>query len=912
MSWLSGKAFYQAILQTLSVSFVDDCPTSPASIWDQVESPLTGTESFDPILYTDSQTGRTIVSQLLLRTTTSASAFTNDDGRTWFPSTGAGIASGIDHQTLGGGPFHAPVPSGVTYQNAVYYCARDIADANCAISLDGGMTYGPAVPIYTSQSCSGLHGHVKVGPDGTAYVPNKGCGTGQGVVVSEDNGVTWHVYQVPGTLPANSDPYVAVDKGGRVYLGLANNNNHPVVAVSDDHGRTWKNIYDVGTPFGLNNVVFPAMVAGDKGRASFVFHGTSASGDLQGLTFPGVWHLYVATTYDGGASWITADATPNDPTQRGCIWLQGGGNICRNLLDFMDATVDAQGRVLVGYADGCRGPCAQAPATGTGNGYSATAAIARQTGGRRMFAAFDPQEPTNPSAPSLTVTRNGAVARLTWSEGNDGGSPITGYKVLRGTVSGQEKLLATAGKATRYDDPTIDPRTTYFYKIVATNSMGDSCGSTEVAAAPSGSSCVPPGVVVVNDAAGDQKGAPLNTQLDVRSVSILEPFYADGSQKLTFVVKVADLSAVPANAQWRILWNSPNAPSGQFYVGMSSDQNTNVTFEYGTVDVTSAVVTSVGVFTKLGAADPASGFTADGTITIVVPNAKVGGLKAGDLIGGLVARTYLVTGSVATSGRTAIDVTDSPAEPYLLVGNAYCAPPTSACLEDDDAHIAYGNGWHLVSDPDASGGHFRFSGGKGSATLAFDVPAGQFGAVTYFYATSPKGATAKVTLDGVYVGTIDFHGSSGKTKAPVFGASQRFAGLNGGSHRLVITPNGNGPAYADKFCLESSFSNAQPASGPGTTATSSGTLAPGQQLVQSLTLPAGTTAISVVTESSLDVPFQVVFVDPSGAVLQTANGTVGLAVLEGPASAGMFVVKVLNLSLGPVDVWSVATPLVAR
>jgi hypothetical protein len=51
----------------------------------------------------------------------------------------------------------------------------------------------------------------------------------------------------------------------------------------------------------------------------------------------------------------------------------------------MDAVVDAQGRVLVGYADGCTGSCV----TGGPNTRTALATIARQTGGPRLFAAFD-------------------------------------------------------------------------------------------------------------------------------------------------------------------------------------------------------------------------------------------------------------------------------------------------------------------------------------------------------------------------------------------------------------------------------------------------------------------------------------------------------------------------------------------
>ncbi len=389
--------------------------------------------------------------------------------------------------------------------------------------------------------------------------------------------------------------------------------------------------------------------------------------------------------------------------------------------------------------------------------------------------------------------------------------------------------------------------------------MGQSCGGNEVASAPVGSSCALPGVTVVTDATGDQKAAPLNTALDIQSVSIAEPFFADGSQKLFFTMKVADLFAVPADAEWRILWNSQSASSGQYYVGMTSDSNGNVTFEYGRIASTGAVVTSVGQFVKLGAADSESNFKTDGTITIAISNSKVGSPQAGDLIGGISGRTYLVTGTQVTSTRVAVDLTDAPATPYLLVGNAYCAPPAIACVEDDDTRIAYSNGWHLVSDADASAGHFRLKAGGGTATLAFDVPAGKFGAVTYNYATSPKGGVANILLDGVLQGTISYQGSLGKTNAPQFGSSSRFGGIAPGSHALQISVQ-KGVAYVDGFCLESSASNARPTSAPGQTTTSATTLAPGQQLVQSLTLPAGTIAVSVVAEPSVNAPIQLVLV----------------------------------------------------
>src|SRR5205823_6641830 len=157
---------------------------------------------------------------------------------------------------------------------------------------------------------------------------------------------------------------------------------------------TWQNLGDVGAIYGLKNIRYPAATAGDAGRASLSFLGTITPGDALQPDFKGVWHLYVANTFDGGVHWSTTDATPNAPMQRGCIWATGGANICRNLLDFFDMTVDKNGRVEVGYVNGCEGGnCVQAPISSgetlpmQGNGYTNTATIARQSSGRRMFAA---------------------------------------------------------------------------------------------------------------------------------------------------------------------------------------------------------------------------------------------------------------------------------------------------------------------------------------------------------------------------------------------------------------------------------------------------------------------------------------------------------------------------------------------
>jgi hypothetical protein len=683
-----GRAMYIAILQTLRITFTDTCPNSPTALWENKSAPNTSAQSFDPILFTDNSranpTGRTQISQLLLAG--SASAFTDDDGDTWVPSQGAGIPSGIDHQTVGGGgPFHAPlVPLPGAYPNAIYYCAQALVDGNCAISLDGGVTYGPAVVAWTDQ-CGGLHGHIKVGPDGTAYLPNKDCGGNQALVVSENNGVSWVIRPVPGSTAAGSDAAVGIGRGdevagrGRVYIGYADGDTRPVIATSDDGGVNWSQPLDVGAAFGINNVVFPAVVAGDDDRAAFAFYGTPTEGGLTGPKFTGIWHLYVAHTYDGGQTWRTVDVTPNDPMQRGCIWLGGGANICRNMLDFAGIDVDKRGRVLVAYNDGCAGAeCSQALPNAVGNSYTSIGAIARQTGGKGLFAAHDalfPDTPTVPGAPFVTALRNGGVVHLAWSTSNNGGSPVTGYTISRGTTSGGETFLANVpGTQLRYDDATAtNTAATYYYRVTATNAQGASCGNNEVSARYVGNSHTGLGYTLYSDPTGlgETGSQAANPDLDIERLSIAEP----SSGKLVFNLKVVNLATVPNERMWRVIWDSPNAPTGKFYVGMTKDANGVVTFEYGTVFVDdTGIVVGIPMTTPVGVPDAGS-FTPDGLITIVLSKDKVANPKTGDLLGNFEVRTYNVVSDVIrttnaidqATNATANDFTANAAT-YALVG----------------------------------------------------------------------------------------------------------------------------------------------------------------------------------------------------------------------------------------------------
>jgi hypothetical protein len=688
----------------LRVTFDDS--VSPAKVtWDQANLVVANAPRVfgDPILFTDSKTGRTFVSQELgLTPLGSTMEFTDDDGRTFTPSTGSGAPSGIDHQTVGGGPFAQPIPAGVNpvYPHGVWYCSQSIADAVCALSLDGGITFGPSVPMFTLADCVGLHGHIKIGADGTAYVPNKGCGGAlplhdngkQALILSEDNGITWKIRPLPNSssagLSQDWDPSVGVTSDGKsVYFGYRDINGRARAAVTHDKGVTWVNDQEIGTALGIKKIAFPAVVAGDggvnTGRAAFAFYGSTTDGLDTDANFPGIWHLYVATTYDGGKTWSVANATPNDPIQRGGITHADPG---RNMLDFFDATIDKRGRVLIGYDDGCIGACVQSAP----NSYSAKATIARQSGGKRMFAAFDPPSASLAGAPAVAGSRSGSTVNLSWSTPDNGGSAITAYKVYR--RSGATVTMLGSATGTTFTDTAYAAG--QVYRVTAVNSVGESAYKEfDPSGAVAASACEGAGVLVtsdVNNEGGDldtQQNTPPDARVNIKSLFIAEPYFGAGANKLVFTLKVAPSTAgnsAPPSSQWFIIWNSrqPDADFDRRYVAMLSDAQGNVRFEYGKfgaatpLDGSAIPSPNTNQPVKLGVAqgnyDPANG-----TITITLPTSDAEGVTAGQSLSGVNARTFFARPEAGVrNAATASDITGDGT--YTLVGNASCSGASSS------------------------------------------------------------------------------------------------------------------------------------------------------------------------------------------------------------------------------------------
>ncbi|RLF69769.1 MAG: hypothetical protein DRN55_09305, partial [Thermoplasmata archaeon] len=127
---------------------------------------------------------------------------------------------------------------------------------------------------------------------------------------------------------------------------------------------------------------------------------------------------------------------------------------------------------------------------------------------------------TVPSAPRNLIARAGeGYVVLTWeAPADDGGSPITGYKIYRGTSSGNETLLTTVGNVLTYNDTGLTNGQTYYYRISAVNGVGEGELSEEVNATPLGVPSAPrnlvaragDGYVVLRwEAPADDGGSPI-------------------------------------------------------------------------------------------------------------------------------------------------------------------------------------------------------------------------------------------------------------------------------------------------------------------------------------------------------------------------------------------------------------------
>ena len=336
--------------------------------------------SFDPYVHVDATTGRVYVADLTLACVTLS--WSDDDGDTWNVNH-LGCGQGPhDHQTV----FTGPPPAGVAtvgYPSIVYVCTSNFfAGFGCARSLDGGLTFGPSVPLHVTPNVDArafapvcgevLTGHGAASPlDGTVLVPQVACDVAH-VYASRDGGLTWQAIVVDASAGMIRDAVdrheasVAFDAAGNAYYYWLAADALPRLSMSVDRAATWTPPRAVAA----QDVVaarYPAIAAHDAGRVAFLYVGHG--GDEAWRAHVG----YLLDALDAEAPVLTVLAhAADEPLQRGeCAGRCGG------IGDFLDIAADPEtGRVWVALAGLCAATC-EAQGGHAGGGMAGSVGIQR-------------------------------------------------------------------------------------------------------------------------------------------------------------------------------------------------------------------------------------------------------------------------------------------------------------------------------------------------------------------------------------------------------------------------------------------------------------------------------------------------------------------------------------------------------
>jgi PKD repeat protein len=721
-------------------------PESCPELWQDKSAPSTDTPAaLDPILWTDQKSGRTLASNATGGANANY-AYTDDDGELWVPIGAAPPNFGADHQTIGTGPFPATLSALTTPENQgqyVLYCSQNLVGAACQRSLTLGTSYengqiatGPGA--LNSQGCGGLHGHVRIAPDGTAWLPDKSCGAKQGGAISLDTSTTpWTEFAVEKKTadangpaftttpqsPGGDDPSIAIDAANTVYYCYVNSEaggqeGHVHVAVGKRNGTTvtWLRDADVGKSHGVVNAAHTEAIGGSAGRAACGFLGTDKDGNYQAGTYVGMnWYVFMATTYDEGRTWTTVNATPNDPVQHNTgIWQQGGGgqNGNRNLLDFNEITLDDKGRPLYGYSDGCVSSGCVSGSQANNDG-GARMRVARQIGAKSLLPQFDNVNDTNdgigdagpinpktvsPKRPCLLdkdlghptpSTRDSSSAKLRWKAPDNGGAPIVNYDVYRGTTPGGPYSLigSTPDAKPQYEDTTSGDTIPDLYYVIKANSAAPlmSAFSNEVhlvIGVPTGTEtiCTFPGLTLLTDSIGTGGTAPAGSAgpgMDLRSFQLTQPFASDGVIKLIVTINTdPGVSPQPAESSWYVSMRIASGAGVRYKAVRMFWGGPTPTFESYTPGVSGAGTTD-GRFVVAGTqrpAEPGSSYVTPFNKVIIIVKASDLGLAPGDVINGFVSAVTVTTGGVITGTVDEMPGGLAYTGSFAVPSNQFCRP----------------------------------------------------------------------------------------------------------------------------------------------------------------------------------------------------------------------------------------------
>ena len=349
--------------------------TDKGQMWEDVFPKLPTGDSYklrswDPYVYVDRDTDRVFMDDIY-PLGCGFMSFSDDRGESWMHDPAScGNPHVNDHQTIG--TAKPRVLSTVGYPNLVYRCVNNLLYTGCAISVNGGQTFLPQIPIVAMMGeCAAITGHLESDAEGRVYLPIV-CGGSPATAITEDDGRTWEVVVISEDMELHAlHVDMAVDEAGNVYA-LWEHEYLPYFAFSTDHGRTWSEPIMVAAP-DVTMIKFNAIAAGAPGKVAFAYVGTTIAdapdlpsaqcGVLPALpcTDPeewasATWNAYIGTIDDAlAASPVIQTATANDPADP--IARGACADRCHGMTDFIDVQIDIEGRPWASFVDVCVAEC---------------------------------------------------------------------------------------------------------------------------------------------------------------------------------------------------------------------------------------------------------------------------------------------------------------------------------------------------------------------------------------------------------------------------------------------------------------------------------------------------------------------------------------------------------------------------
>ncbi len=303
-------------------------------------------------------------------------------------------------------------------------------------------------------------------------------------------GTTWDVQFGPRTVSLLPAPAYNSPAKGPSKLAIGSDGVDHIVYVEDiRHGRTlitystavryatlsgstWSivTVNDFGSPV-LADTIYVSMALNATNHASVGYNNPTGSAAVM---------MAVSVDYPSAATNLVAVAYPNEVKLTWTAPTYNGGLPLTNMTVYRD---NGTGFALVASL-----PAMQTYFNDTGliNGHKYNYTVYASNGmGTTASAIVNATPVAKPSAPTWPATSvSGTSVTINWTApSSTGGTAITSYKVYRGTSSGSLSLLTTVGASTlSFQDTGLSAGQSYFYKVTAVNSVGESAATNVVQA----------------------------------------------------------------------------------------------------------------------------------------------------------------------------------------------------------------------------------------------------------------------------------------------------------------------------------------------------------------------------------------------------------------------------------------------